>query len=111
MNSLDLLVVVSLIMVIVSFVSLSLMFKARSARVRQVSFYIVAALGVYAASVGIRIGNGLFPVQTVIGIIAAVASIGAIILERFSKGDEHKFFIARLTVATSLIIGLLNAFM
>lgn len=111
LNSLDLLVIVSMLMVAASLLSLCLMFLIRRPMLQRICFYVVSALGVYAASVGIRIGFGLFPIQFIIGIVAGAASIGAVVLERLSKDNEQKNKIARVMAAAALIIGTINAFM
>ncbi|MBE6893697.1 MAG: hypothetical protein E7482_06775 [Ruminococcaceae bacterium] len=111
LTSLDWLVIVYMGMVAASLLSLCLMFLVRRPRIKQVCLYIVAALGVYAASVGIRIGLGLFPVQVAVGVAAGAASIGAIVLERTAKGSEKKLKTARILAAAALVIGVINTFM
>jgi len=110
MTSLDLLVIVFMAMAAVSLLALCLMFMVRNPQIKKVCFYIVSALGIYAGSVGISIGNFMFPVQTVVGAIVAVVSIAAIALVVLSKGDQKKYRIARLAAAAALIVGIMNAF-
>lgn len=109
LNSLDLLVIVSAALTALSLLSLALMFLMKSPLVKRIALYIVSAIGVYAAYVGIRIGGDLFPVQVAVGVAVALVSIGAIVLERMSKGDEKKFNLARILAAAGLVVGLLNA--
>lgn len=111
MNSLDLLVIAFMVIVAVALLSLTLMFLARRPRLKQVCLWIVSALSVYAGYVGIRIGLVGFPVQVAFGLAVAAAGIGAIVLERLSKGDKKKLAISRLMAAAALIVGILNAFM
>jgi len=110
LNFLDLLVVVAMVLVAVSLLALCLMFLVRNPRIKKVCFYIAAVLGVYAGSIGIRIGTSLFPVQTAVGVIAAAVSIAAIVLHVTAKGNEKKVKIAQLMAAAALIVGIVNAF-
>ena len=89
LTSLDWLVIVFMIMVATSFLSLCLMFLVRRPHIKRVCFYIVVALSIYAAAVG----------------------IAAIVIDRTSKGDEKKLKIARIMAATTLVIGIINTFM
>jgi hypothetical protein len=108
-TSLDLLVVVFMALAAVTLLSLSLLFLIRSKKVQRICFYIVSALGVYMAYVGIRIGFGMFPIQVAIGIAVVLACIGAFVLERVSKGNKKMFLIARIISASALVLGLFNA--
>ena len=110
LNSLDLLVSVFMVLAAVSLLALCLMFLVRNPRIKKVCFYIVAALGIYAGYIGVRISSFLFPVQTAIGVIAAAASFAAIILGVTGKHNERKFKIAQLIAAGSLLVGFANAF-
>mgnify|MGYP007081480481 CR=1 FL=1 len=109
LTSLDLLVIVFMVLASVSLLALSLMFLVRNPRIKKVC--IVALLGIYMGYVGFRIGSGLFPVQTALGVLVAVAAIASIVLALTCKNNEKKFKIARLVAAGSLIVGFANAFM
>lgn len=109
LNSLDLLVLVFMGLFAGSLLALCLMFLVRRPRVKQVSLYVVAALGIFAAYAGIRIGNVYFPVQTAVGVAAGLASIGAVVLERLARGEEKKLRLARLLAAAALVVGMVNA--
>lgn len=111
LTSLDWLVIVYMGMVALSLLSVCLMFLVRKPIVRKASLYIAAALGLYAASVGIRLGTSLFPMQTAMAVLAGVGSIAAIVLERKSKGDEKKFRTARILSTASLAVGVISTFM
>lgn len=108
---LDLLVVVFMILATVSLLALCLMFLVHKPIVRKVCFYIVEALGIYVATVGVRINGYMFPGQSVIAVLAGIACIAALVLERMSKGDEKKFLIARILSAAALVVGICNAFL
>lgn len=107
---LDLLVLVFMVLSAVSLLALCLMFLVRKPVVRKVCFYIVVALGIYAATVGARIGTFMFPTQTAIAVVAGIISIAAFVLERMSKENEKKFLIARILSAVALVVGICNAF-
>lgn len=110
-TSLDLLIVVFMGLVAAALLSLLLMFLLKNKIAKKVCFYVVAALGLYVSTIGLRIGlGGWFPEQIGIGIIAALASVGAFVLELCSKGDEKKLRIARIAVAVALVLGMANAF-
>ena len=99
-----------MVLTAVSLLGICLMFLVRNPRIKKVCVYVVAALGIYAGSIGIRIGTSLFPLQTAVGVIAAAVSIIAIVLVTTSKGDMKKFKIAQFTAAAALIVGIINAF-
>lgn len=108
---LDLLIVVVLGLAAVSLVAIVLMFLVKNTKVRRVCLWLVAALGVYIGYVGIRINCfGFLPEMLLAGAMA-LAGIGAVVLERLSKGDEKQFLIARIMASAALVVGLLNAFM
>ena len=109
LNFLDLLVIVFMVLSALSLLVVCLMFLVRKPVIRKVCFYIVVALGVYAATIGVRIGTFLFPMQTAVAVAAGAASIAALVLERWYKGDDKKFLIARIMATAALIIGIFNA--
>ena len=110
MTSLDLLVAAFVGIASVSLLALCLMFLVRKPLIQRVCFYIVVVVGVYCGLVGIRIGSFGFPMQRGIGAVVGMMSIVALLLERMSKGNQKKFFTARMLSAGALIIGMLNAF-
>ncbi len=108
---LDLLVMAFVGLSALSVLALCLMFLVRKPVVRRVCLYLVSALCVYMAYVGIYIGSaGLFLGQSVCGVVVGLAGIGAVVLERLSKGNEKKFLIARILASVALVIGMCNAF-
>lgn len=111
LNFLDLLVIVFMVLSALSLLAVCLMFLVRKPVIRKVCFYIVVALGIYAATIGARIGTFLFPMQTAIALAAGAASIVALVLERRYKGDDKKFLIARVVATAALVIGIFNAVM
>jgi len=108
---LDLLVVVFVILAAVGLLALCLMFLVRKPIVRKVCFYLVVALGVYVATIGVRIGTFWFPTQTAVAILGGCVSIAAFVIERVCKEDKKLFLIARIMAAVALVIGICNAFL
>ena len=104
---LDLLVVVVMALCAVSLVAMALMFLVKNKKVKRICLYLVAALGVYMGYVGFRIMWVNSLVQTGL----ALAAIGAVVLERLSKGSEKKFLLSQVLASASLVIGMFNAFM
>lgn len=72
---LDLLVIVFMVLVIVSLFCICLMFLTRNLELKKISYYILSILCIYAGYIGIRIGDGLFLAQTIIGGIIFMISI------------------------------------
>lgn len=109
LNSLDLLVIVAMGLVAASLLALCLMFLVRHKIVRRVCLYIVAALGLFAAYAGFRIGWPYFMGQAALALILGAVCIGAVVLERLSKDSKKKILIARIMAAAGLILGIVNA--
>ena len=108
---LDLLVVVVMVLCAVSLVAMALMFLVKNKKVKQICLYLVAALGVYMGYVGFRIMWVNSLAQTGLAVALALVAIGAVVLERLSKGSEKKFRLAQVLASGSLVIGMFNAFM
>ena len=108
---LDLLVVIVMVLCAVSMVAMALMFLVKNKKVKQICLYLVAALGVYMGYVGFRIMWVNSLAQTVQAVALALAAIGAVVLERLSKGSEKKFLLSQVLASGSLVIGMFNAFM
>ena len=108
---LDLLVVVVMVLCAVSLVAMALMFLVKNKKVKRVCLYLVAVLGVYMGYVGFRIMWVNSLAQTGLAVALALAAIGAVVLERLSKGCEKKFLLSQILVSGSLVIGMFNAFM
>ena len=107
---LDLLIVVVLALAAVSLVAIVLMFLVKNDRVRRVCLWIVAVLGIYIGYVGIRINFPGFLSEVLLAAAMALTGIGAVVLERLSKGNEKRFLTARIMASAALLVGLLNAF-
>ena len=108
---LDLLVVVVMVLCAVSLVAMALMFLVKNKKVKQICLYLVAALGVYMGYVGFRIMWVNSLAQTGLAVALALVAIGAVVLERLSKGSEKKFLLSQIPASASLVIGMFNAFM
>ena len=110
LNFLDLLIIVFMVLAAVSLLALCLMFLVCNPRIKKVCFYIVSVLGIYTGYIGVRIGQSLFPVQTVVGVIVAAVSIAAIVLAATAKDNQKKFKIAQFVATGAWIVGICNAF-
>ena len=110
LNSLDLMLIVVMGMATLSLLALCLMFFVRNKIVKKVAFYLVAIMGVYVCTVGLRIFSYSFPLQSALSILLGLSSIGAIVLERFSKRNEKLWNTARILAAVALVVGFINAF-
>ena len=108
---LDLLVVVVMVLCASSLVAMALMFLVKNKKVKRVCLYLVAALGVYMGYVGFRILWINSAAQSALAVALALAAIGAVVLERLSKGSEKKFLLSQILASGSLVIGMFNAFM
>ena len=92
-------------------ISSALMFLVKNKKVKRVCLYLVAALGVYMGYVGFRIMWVNSLAQTGLAVALALAAIGAVVLERLSKGSEKKFLLSQVLASAALVIGMFNAFM
>lgn len=108
---LDLLVVVVMVLSAVSLVAMALMFLVKNQKVKRICLYLVAALGVYMGYVGFRIMWINSAAQSAFAVAMAHISIGAVVLERLSKGSEKRFLLSQILASGSLVIGMFNAFM
>ena len=108
---LDLLIVVVMMLSAASLLAMALMFLVKNETVQRLSFYLVVALGVYMGYVGFRILSPTVIWQTGLAIGMALTGLGALALERLSKGNEKKFLVAKITASAALIVGMFNAFM
>jgi len=111
LNSLDLLIIVALVLIAASLLSLVLMFLVKNKTVKRICLYLVSALGIYLGYVGAYINWPGFGGQIAVGVIVALASIAAVVLELCSKGSESKNLVARIMAAAALVIGVANAFL
>ena len=108
---LDLLVVVSMGLVAAGVAVTALLFLVPNGRVRRVSLYAAAGLGVYLGYVGWRInargtsGGGLLAVAL------ALVGLGALVLERLWRQEPNRQLIPRIAAAVSVLGGLANAFL
>lgn len=107
---LDLLIVVAMVLMAVSLVAVSLMFLVKNKTVKRVCLYVAAALGLYMGYVGLRIMWPLFLGQAILAVLMALVGIGAVVLERLSKGNHKLFLTAQIAASVALIVGMINAF-
>ena len=107
---LDLLVIVFIVLVEVSFFCICLIFLTQNLKIKKISYYILSILCIYAGYIGIRISDGLFLAQTIIGGIICMISIVTSAKILITKDYGHKFKIAQFMIAITFIIGIFNAF-
>ena len=107
---LDLLIVVVMVLSAASLLAMALMFLVKSKKVQHAFFYLVVALGIYMGYVGFRILSPTVIWQTVLAVLMALTSLGALMLERLRKGNEKMFLIAKIAASAALVVGMFNAF-
>lgn len=107
---LDLLVIIFIVLVTVCLFCICLMFLTRNLRIKKISYYILSILCIYVGYIGIRIGDGLFLAQTIIGGIICMISIVTSTMILITKDYEQKFKVAQFIISITFIIGILNAF-
>ena len=107
---LDLLIVVVMALAAVGLVAMVLMFLVKNRKISQVCLWIVAALGVYMGYVGVRIMWINSSAQSLLAVLMALTSIGALVLERLSRHNSKQFRLAQIMASAALIVGMLNAF-
>ena len=105
---LDLLVVVSMGLVAAGVAVTALMFLVPNGRVRRVSLYAAAGLGVYLGYVGWRI-NALGTSGG--GLLAVALALVGLVLERLWRQEPNRQLIPRIAAAVSVLGGLANAFL
>ncbi len=109
-TSLDLLVLVFVGLAAAMMISLCLMFVIKKKLVQNIFFYITLILGLFVAFFGYMVGSGMFPIQTAVAIITALACVGALVIRIVGKGNDKMFLIARVIAAAAFVIGFINAF-
>ena len=107
---LDLLVIIFIVLVTVCLFCICLMFLTRNLKIKKISYYILSILCIYVGYIGIRIGDGLFLTQTIIGGIICMISIVTSTMILITKDYEQKFKVAQFIISITFIIGILNAF-
>lgn len=108
MNSMDLMIIIVLAVAAAGLLALSLMFLSKNEKLKRVCTYIVAALGLYASSIGVSIGWPYFMGQAIVGIALGAVAVAAIVLAAIAKDDVKKLKAARILAAASLVLGLVN---
>lgn len=110
LTSLDWLVIAFMGLAVLTLLSLCLMFLPKNKKVKRIVTYIAVALALYMAGVGLHIGFlGWFVTQIALGIITVLMSIGAVVLDILSKGNEKMLRISRIVAAAALVLGFANA--
>lgn len=108
---LDLLVVVSMGLAAASVVVLAVLFLVPNERLRRVSLYAAAGLGVYLGYVGWRINTLGTSGGGMLAVALALVGLAALVLERLWRQEPARQFIPRIAAAVSVLGGLANAFL
>ena len=106
-NHLDMLIIVFGALVIVGVLALALMFFGKKSWQRRIGFFITTLLGIYVASVSVRVLSVMFPLQYALGIAMGALSAVAFVLEISGKGKRK---VNMLMGMVALIVGIINAF-
>lgn len=106
---LDLLVVVFLAMIAGAVLFLSLMLLLKNPVAKRVFLYLTSFLAIYSAYVGIRINFIFSNAQIIIGALAALTAVAAMVLDILSVKHEKLGKVARALAAAALVVGLGNA--
>ena len=107
MNNMDILIIVFIAIVGAAVLGLGLMFFGKKAWQRRTGFFITTLLGIYVASVSVRVLSVMFPLQYALGIAMGALSAVAFVLEISGKGKRK---VNMLMGMVALIVGIINAF-
>ena len=108
-TSLDFIVIVFMTLAALSLIALILMFAAKSPKFKRVSLYTASVLGVISGYIAFQIGWPYFVGHALLGVLVALASILAVIIERTGKKKANAYKTARIIAAAALVIGIINA--
>lgn len=110
MTSLDYLLIAVSGLAAAGLLGMFLMFLSKNEKVKRISFYTTSVLGIYLGYVGFRIMWINSAGQTILAVLMALISIGALALV-LTKGNSKKVFqIARTMSSLAVVIGMVNAF-
>ena len=109
---LDLLVLGFAVITALALISVCLMFLLKSKTAQRVTFWAATALGAIVAVMGLVIAfTGMLVFDIIIGIIGALAIIGALMLAHADKNKSKLFTAARIMSSFALAIGIYNIFL
>ena len=112
LNSLDLLVIAFMVIMSLSVLAVLLMLLMKNKLVKRIALYVCSAITAYVGIAAFVNFSTYFLGQAIVGLLAAISAVAAIVLERISakKQDEKLFRIARITALAALAAGVINIF-
>ena len=110
LDSLDWLVIVFMATSAAALLGLCLMFLMKNETVKKISLYGLAAIGVIVSWMNAQMTPISYMEETILGWGLGALSIAGVLLTIFGK-SEKKMKIARILIAASVILGMVNAFM
>lgn len=110
MTSLDYLILAAAGLAAAGLLGMALMFFSKNEKVKHISFYAASALGVYLGYVGVRIMWMNSMAQSVLAVLLALISIGALVLVQVKGNNRKVFQIARTMSSLAVVVGMMNAF-
>lgn len=112
LTSLDLLVIAFMVIMSLAVLAVCLMLLMKNKTVKSIALYVCAAITVYVGIAAFVNFFTLFLGQAIAGLVAALAAVASVVLERVSakKQDEKLFKAARITALAALAVGVINIF-
>ena len=107
MTFLDMLVIVSGGIAAAGVLTVAAMFLLKSEKARRAGLYGCAALGIYLGYVGFRVNAMSYGSGSVLALVLALGSVGALVLDRVLD----RKYIPQAVAAVSLVGGMMNAFL
>lgn len=110
MTALDYMVIVFMIMTAVSLLAIVLMFVLKHPLAKKVIFYFLAAQGMLIAWLNALMTPFTYPGELALGWGLGGLSVAALLMALLGK-TEKVTKIARVLVAVSVVVGMINAFL
>ena len=112
LTSLDLLVIAFMVIMSLAVLAVCLMLLMKNKTVKRIALYICSAITVYVGIAAFVKFFELFFGQAIVGLLAALAAVASVVLERVSakKQNEKLFKAARITALAALAAGVINIF-
>lgn len=110
LNSLDLLIIVFIGMSVVSVLAVLLLFILKSEKLQKGAFYFLAIWGMAIAWLNVQMQPPTMVGEQLLAWALGGLSVIALLLQLLGKG-EKRFTIAKILVAVSVVVGMIDAFM